>query len=231
MSYAFIVIVGIVFYSSGAIDKVVKPQPKSVAEVVVAKPLKVKAKQPEPIKEEVKAELEKAQPITEPIKEEVKAELAKAQPITEPIKEEVKAELEKQEPIKEIIKEETKVEPTEPETEEEIKAEPTEPEIKEVKVNDPESGYLKIILYIIGAISVIFGGFYFFSSRGNNQTLSSTVDTARKDIEESYQPESQEQQPAQEETQTETQEQQPAQEETQSETEEQLSTEDENKIK
>jgi hypothetical protein len=227
MSYAFIVIVGIVFYSSGAIDKVVKPQPKSVAEVVVAKPLKVKAKQPEPIKEEVKAELEKAQPITEPIKEEVKAEL------------------EKQEPIKEIIKEETKVEPTEPETEEEIKAEPTEPEIKEVKVNDPESGYLKIILYIIGAISVIFGGFYFFSSRGNNQTLSSTVDTARKDIEESYQPESQEQQPAQEETQTETQEQQPAQEETQtetqeqqpaqeetqSETEEQLSTEDENKIK
>ena len=214
MSYAFIVIVGIVFYSSGAIDKVVKPQPKSVAEVVVAKPLKVKAKQPEPIKEEVKAELEKAQPITEPIKEEVKAEL------------------EKQEPIKEIIKEETKVEPTEPETEEEIKAEPTEPEIKEVKVNDPESGYLKIILYIIGAISVIFGGFYFFSSRGNNQTLSSTVDTARKDIEESYQPESQEQQPAQEETQTETQEQQPAQEETQTEnTEPHPSEKDENNNK
>ena len=210
MVYAFIVILGFVFYGSGTIDKVVKPQTKSTAEVVVVKPVKVKPKQPEPIKEEVKVELEKP------------------------------------EPIKETIKEETKVEPTESET-------------KEVKVNDPESGYLKIILYIIGAIAAIFGGFYYFSSRGNNQISNSTVDTARKDIEESYQPESQEQQPIQEETQTENQEQQPVQEETQtenqeqqpvqeetqtenqekepaqekpqSETEEQQSTEDENNIK
>ena len=88
---------------------------------------------------------------------------------------------------------------------------------------------IKIILYIIGAIAAIFGGFYFFSNRPSNQSESSTVDTGRKDIEESYQSEPQEQQPVQEETQSEPQERQPVQEETQSETqEEQKSEEDEN---
>ena len=82
-------------------------------------------------------------------------------------------------------------------------------------------------MYVVGAIAAIFGGFYFFSNRGSGQIVSSSVDTARRDIEENYQPETEEQQPTQEETQPETEEQQPAQEETQPETEEQKPAQEE----
>ena len=123
-------------------------------------------------------------------------------PKPEPVKEEVKAEIKQPEPVKE-----------------------------EVKADEPENGYLKIILYIIASIATIFGGFYFFSSRGKNQTSNNTVDIARKDIEESYQPETQEPQPSQDDTQPETQEPQPSQDDTQSETQEEQTTEDENNNK
>ena len=145
-------------------------------------------------------------------------------------------------PTSKPVKEEIKAEPVK----EEIKAEPVqELAEKELIVDDSDTNYLKIILYIIAAIGTIFGGFYLFSNRKSGSAESSSLDVSRKDIEESYHPEtqeqqsaqeetqteSQEQQPAQEETQNETQEQQPAQEETQTESQEQQTTEDENKNK
>ena len=154
-----------------------------------------------------------------PIVEEVKS--IPKQP--EPIKEEVKIEAKQPEPIKETVKKES--------------AEPKESVIKEVKEDETQNDYLKIILYIIAAIASIFGGFYFFSNRGNSQASTGTVDLARKDIEESYQSDHQEQQTAQEETQKqqsaqeEIQEQQPTQEETQPESQEQKTTEDEDNNK
>ena len=206
MPIAILLIVGLVVYNSGVIDKVKNPNQGKVTEVVAPKTVETKIpvketkqipKQPEPIKEEVKVEAK--QP--EPIKEEVKVEAK--QP--EPIKEEVKVEAKQPEPIKEEVTENIQTQETATE---------------EVQADEPENDYLKIILYIVGAIATIFGGFYFFSNRGSNQPTSSTIETARRDIEENYQsePEPQDQQLAQEETQTETQDQQPAQEETQTET-------------
>ena len=110
---------------------------------------------------------------------------------------------------------------------------------------EPESDYHKNNLIYSRCDSTIFGGFYFFSNRGSGQNqTSSTVDTARRDIEENYQPETlrtttnqedtqpktEEQQPAQEETQPETQEQQPAQEDTQSETQEPQPSQDRHSV-
>ena len=192
MPIAILLIVGLVVYNSGVIDKVKNPNQGKVTEVVAPKTVETKIpvketkqipKQPEPIKEEVKVEAK--------------------QP--EPIKEEVKVEAKQPEPIKEEVTENIQTQETATE---------------EVQADEPENDYLKIILYIVGAIATIFGGFYFFSNRGSNQPTSSTIETARRDIEENYQsePEPQDQQLAQEETQTETQDQQPAQEETQTET-------------
>ena len=56
MPFAFIIIVGIVFYNSGAIEKVIKSKQETTTDVVIAKPLEVELKQPEPVKEEVKVE-------------------------------------------------------------------------------------------------------------------------------------------------------------------------------
>jgi len=122
----------------------------------------------------------------------------------------------KQEPVSEPAKEVVKQEPV------------SEPDKEEIDIEEPATNYLKIILYIIAAIATIFGGFYFFSNRGNNQSSEITVDNSRKDIEESFQPESQEQQPAQEEIQKDNQEQQSSQEENQTETQEQQSSQEEN---
>jgi hypothetical protein len=192
MPIAILLIVGLVVYNSGVIDKVKNPNQGKVTEVVAPKTVETKI----PVKE-----IKQIPKQPEPIKEEVKVEAK--QP--EPIKEEVKVEAKQPEPIKEEVRE---------------KIETQETATKEVQADEPESDYLKIILYIVGAIATIFGGFYFFSNRGSNQPTSSTIETARRDIEENYQPEPepQDQQPAQEETQTETQDQKPAQEETQTET-------------
>ena len=157
MPIAIILIVGIIVYNNGLIDKVKNSSQETSSEVVASKA-------------EVKITTKEAKPI-----------------------------LKQPEPIKE-----------------------------EVQTEGSESNYLKIILYIIGAIATIFGGFYFFSSRGNNQASISTADNARKDIEESYQPEIQEQQPTPDETQSDTQEQQPTPDETQSDTQEQQPAQEEN---
>ena len=196
MPLAFLLIVSIVVYNTGLVDKVKNSKQETTAEVIAPKveakttieDVKITQTQPELIKEEVKAEIK--------------------QP--EIIKEEVKAEIKQPEPIKEATKEGSKIEQEET-----------------IKVDQNESNYLRIILYVVGAIAAIFGGFYYFSNRGSSQSVSSTVDTTRRDIEESYHPESGEQQPVQEESQTETQEQQPAQEESQTETQEQQPAQEE----
>ena len=193
--------VGVVLYNEIGVDQKSTNQEIN-KEVVVAKQAEAQSN----------SVIVNSTPKPEPVKEEVKAEIK--QP--EPVKEEVKAEIKQPEPVKE-----------------------------EVKADEPENGYLKIILYIIASIATIFGGFYFFSSRGKNQTSNNTVDIARKDIEESYQPETQEPQPSQDDTQPETQEPQPSQDDTQpetqepqpsqddtqSETQEEQTTEDENNNK
>jgi uncharacterized protein HemX len=140
----------------------------------------------------------------------------KQEPVSEPAKEVVKQELAKEVVKQELAKEVVKQEPV------------SEPDKEEIDIEEPATNYLKIILYIIAAIATIFGGFYFFSNRGNNQSSEITVDNSRKDIEESFQPESQEQQPAQEEIQKDNQEQQSSQEEIQTETQEQQSSQEEN---
>ena len=204
MPFAIVLIVGL-FYYSGVIDKVKKSKPEKTIEAVTPKPMEVK-----PIVKVIK-------PIPkqpEQVKEEIKIEPKEL----ETIKEVVKSEIKQIEPVKKIIKEEPK---------EELIKSVTE----EVTVDESESSYLKIILYIIAAIATIFGGFYFFTTRGSNQVSDNKVDIARKDIEETYQPESQEQQPAQEDTQPESQEQQPAQEDTQPKPQERQITEDEDNNK
>ena len=166
-----------------------------------------------------------------------------------PIKEEVKVE--PKEPV--LIKEEVKVEPKEPVLiKEEVKVEPKEPVlVKELPdITEPKKNYLKLIIYIIVGGLAIFIGRYFFSNRSIGQSVSSTVDNARKDIEENIAPETEirEQEPVQgesqsdpaeqepavekEATETQTQEQTPAQEDSQSDSEEQESVEeDENSNK
>ena len=189
-----LIIVGLFFYTNTA-DILKNPKQKTTNEITAEK------------QADIKTPKKVVKPIPkppEPIKKEIKVKIKKP----ELIKEEVKAEVKQPDPKKEIIKEEPKVELQKLETE-------------DIKANESESNYLKIILYIVGAIAAIFGGFYLFSNRGNSKPTNSTVETARKDIEENYQPETQEQEPAQEETQTETQEQEPAQEETQTETQQQ----------
>ena len=195
MPFAILLIVGLVVYNSGVIDKVKGSKKEIVAEVATQEPTIVKStaekvkpirKLPEPIKEEVKIEVRQPEPAKEVVKAEVK------QP--EPIKEVIKTEIKQPEQVKELEKEEPKAEPGDTTTE-------------EFKVDESDNNYLKIILYIVGAIAAIFGGFYFFSSRGNSQSINSAVDTARKDTEET-QTESQEQQPAQEESESAPQEQQ-----------------------
>ena len=114
----------------------------------------------------------------------------------EPVKEEIKAEPVKEEIKAEPVKEEIKAEPVK----EEIKAEPVqELAEKELIVDDSDTNYLKIILYIIAAIGTIFGGFYLFSNRKSGSAESSSLDVSRKDIEENYHPETQEQQTTEDE--------------------------------
>ena len=203
MPIAIILLVGLAIFTGANNTKISSTQEKNNKAVSVEQPeVKPLLKKPEPLKEVVK--VEPTQP--EPLKKEVKIE--PAQP--EPFKEEVKIEPTQPEPVKELVKEQSKVEATEEskaETTEESKAETTELAIEEVKVDEPESDYLKIILYIVAAIAAIFGSFYFFLNRGNSQPEASAVDSARKDIEESYQPEPQSdttQQPAEEEPQSDT---------------------------
>ena len=181
MPIAIILLVGLAIFSGVNKTETSSTQEKNNKAVSVEQPeVKPLLKKPEPLKEKVKVE------PTQP----------------EPLKEEVKIEPTQPEPVKELVKEQSKAETTE-----ESKAETRELAIEEVKVNEPESDYLKIILYIVAAIAAIFGSFYFFLNRGNSQPETSAVDSGRKDIEESYQPEPQSdttQQPAEEEPQSDT---------------------------
>ena len=139
-----------------------------------------------------------------------------------PIKEEVKVE--PKEPV--LIKEEVKVEPKEPVLiKEEVKVEPKEPVlVKELPdITEPKKNYLKLIIYIIVGGLAIFIARYFFSNRSSGQSVGSTADNARKDIEENIAPETEirEQEPVQRESQSDPTEQEPVQRESQSDPTEQ----------
>ena len=203
MPFAILFLVSIAILNTGVLNKIKDAKQENNIEVIAEK-VEVKAaieevkpfsKQPEPIEEVVKPEIKQPEPIEEEVKPEIK------QP--EPIEEVVKPEIKQPEPIK-------VVEQKEPLTE--IKETATE----EVKINGSEIGFLKIVLYILGALIVIFGGFYFFSNRRSGQFSSSITENSRSDIEESYQP--QEKKFTQEEVQPETTDPQPVEEEAQPET-------------
>ena len=236
MPVAIILIVGILFFETtynknnkieekNSVNVTTANTSNSKPAIVETKPVLVK--EPTPIKEEVK--VEPKEPVL--IKEEVKVE--------------------PKEPV--LIKEEVKVEPKEPVLiKEEVKVEPKEPVlVKELPdITEPKKNYLKLIIYIIVGGLAIFIARYFFSNRSSGQSVGSTADNARKDIEENIAPETEirEQEPVQRESQsdpteqepavekeatkTQTQEQTPAQEESQSDSAEQESVEeDENSNK
>ena len=200
MPFAFIIIVGIVFYNTGVIEKVIKSKQETTAEVAAAKPLEVELKQPEPAKEEVKVELKQPEPV--------------------------KVELKQPEPVKDSVKVESNIAPKESTTDEVV-----EQIVRDLKADESDNNYLKIILYIAAVIAAIFSGFYFFSNRVKSQSVSSASDTTRKDLEENYQHEPQEQPPTQVEPQSDTTEQQPVEEEPQSDITEQQPVEEDNKDK
>ena len=93
---------------------------------------------------------------TKPTIQEVKPELVKEEKKPELIKEEVKSEL---------VQEETKPEPIKEET----KPEPVKEEKKELdSLEDLETNYLRLALYIIAGILAVLTGVYFFSRKRNN---------------------------------------------------------------
>ena len=184
MPLAIVLLVSFVFYNE-VIVKEETPIKEIVTEIVVPKQTESKpvAEVPESTKEVSKNEIKKI----EPIKEEVKIEPKKIETVNEKIKTEVKQT--------EVVQEEIKEEPN-AELEKALK--------EDAKIDEPENNYLKIILYIIGAIATIFGGFYFFSNRGG-QSLTSVDNNNRNDIEENTQPQTQAQKSTQEDIQQSTQ--------------------------
>ena len=90
-------------------------------------------------------------------------------------------------------------------------------------ITEPKKNYLKLIIYIIVGGLAIFIARYFFSNRSSGQSVGSTADNARKDIEENIAPETEirEQEPVQGESQSDPTEQEPVQRESQSDPTEQ----------
>ena len=138
----------------------IKDIEKEKIEVVSNKTLETK-----PTIQEVKPELVKEETKPELIKEEVKSELVQEETKPEPIKEETKPEPIKEEVKYELVQEETKPEPIKEET----KPEPVKEEKKELdSLEDLETNYLRLALYIIAGILAVLTGVYFFSRKRNN---------------------------------------------------------------
>ena len=152
-------------------------------------------------------EVEANPKIIEPIKEVVKSE---------PIKEEVKSD-----PIKEVVKSEVK------------KTDLIKEEINDIEnLDEKRTGWLKLVLYILGPIFTIIFGKYFYNKLRKNSQPSRSTDYLRRDFKEDTQSDTTEQQSVQEDTQPDTTEQQSVQEDTQPDTTEQQETEeDENNKK
>ena len=237
MPFAIIIIVGLVLYTE-VVDsnKVKEAQQESATEVTSTKSLESK-----PIQQQVKVIPKKPESIKEETKIEPKqTEFEKEEAKIKSLKEEIKIETKQPE----NVKEEPKVETKQPENiKEEPLAEKKELEVEEGVANETEINYLKIILYIVAAIAFIFGGFYLFSTRGKNRISASSTDSSRKDIEETYQSDTQEIQSTPQEPQEtqepqstpqEPQEQQSKEEPAQTEVQEQeqkITEEDENNNK
>ena len=86
-----------------------------------------------------------------------------------------------------------------------------------------------MILYIIAGIVAVFTGMYFFSNRKTEESVGSSVDNSRVDIEENITTQKSELEPVEEEIQTETQEPEPVEQEIQTETQEPEPVEEEAK--
>mgnify|MGYP001388998597 CR=1 FL=1 len=107
---------------------------------------------------------------TKPTIQEVKPELVKEETKPELIKEEVKSEL---------VQEETKPEPIKEET----KPEPVKEEKKELdSLEDLETNYLRLALYIIAGILAVLTGMYFFSRKRNNVLPNTQSDTTEPQL-------------------------------------------------
>jgi len=196
MDLIIIIIIGAVVTVSG----VTKPSAKDPVDLEQAPKTEVTTSVIQEIKPEPEPEPEpEPQPAKEPEPE------PEPQPEPEP-------ELQPKEPIEEVNAEQAQEQDAKPE-EEEVKLAQ-----EEVTTENEEKGIsmLNIILYILGAITVVATAVYYFMRREPEQ---SAADIARSQSKEST-PEPQEEQPVQEETnlEPEPETEQPVQEETQTET-------------
>ena len=169
---------------------------KPIVEKTVIETITPESKKIEPIKEEIKLKPVKEETKLEPVKEKIKPEPAKEEVKLKPVEEEIK---------REPIKEEIKPEPIK----EEIKPEPVKEEVKElVNLENEETNWIKLILYVLGSILFVVMIRYFYTRQKNNSPSSNNVsDYMRREFKEEVQSDTTEQ-PAQEEVQSDTTEQQ-----------------------
>ena len=160
---------------------------KPIVEKTVIETITPESKKIEPIKEEIKLKPVKEETKLEPVKEKIKPEPAKEEVKLKPVEEEIKRE-----PIKE-----------------EIKPEPVKEEVKElVNLENEETNWIKLILYVLGSILFVVMIRYFYTRQKNNSPSSNNVsDYMRREFKEEVQSDTTEQ-PAQEEVQSDTTEQQ-----------------------
>ena len=121
------------------------------------------------------------------------------------------------------------------EAEAKAKAAEAKEESKEIESSkDSEINYLRLALYIFGAILIISTGAYFYFRRRDNLSSASatrTPESSRRDFRNEFVVERQREQSTEEEVKSEPQKEQPTEEEIKSEPQEEQSPEDEKKWK
>ena len=188
-----------------AVTGIISPKPKSIDPADEVEVIQTQEKQP--------AEVVEIQPEIQPVK--APEPIEEPEPVKEPekVKEEPKPKIAQIGAKPENVLEKIKQDPIQEE-----EAKPEEPELKlaqeaiDQNNNEEGSSWLNIILYILGAISVIAAGIYFFMRR--ETTPQSAADLARREsnLETTF-----DKQPTEQEAPSENKEEQPTEQEAPSE--------------
>ena len=183
MSILFALIIGIIVVEGVLPNSKKTVQNKTINQTTTDKTIKTKLAVPEFKIEPNAPEVTKTEVILKPKELEV-------------IKTEAKPEVKK--PAQ--IKQEAKIESKEPElVKNETQLAPVEEEIKKIEnFNDPGTEWLKLVLYVLGALLVIGSGTYFYKRIKNNAPSGSSNDYMRRKFKEETQAETIEEQPAEE---------------------------------